>query len=109
MYVHSNEDALLHLPYTDYESDICSTSDVSIVANTSLLPVNSPQDMRTKQLQDNIVGPFLRVKETGDQPPSIQCGVSWYIFLSLTSSAQQILWYSYSTPEHHKDRGLSCG
>ena len=75
--LHNNADALSRLPYTDGESDICSNSGVSTVANTSLLPVYSPQDIRTKQLRDNLVGPFLRAKEIGDQPPSMQSGPKW--------------------------------
>ena len=69
--LHNNADAMSRLPYMNCESDI---PDVSIVANTSLLPVYSPQDVRTRQLEDNLIGPFLRAKEIGDQPPSMQKG-----------------------------------
>ena len=44
---------------------------------TSLLPVYSPQDIRTRQLEDNLIGSFLRAKEIGDQPPSTQKGPKW--------------------------------
>ena len=62
------------LPCMNCENDI---PDVPVVANTSLLPVHSPQDIRTRQLEDNLIGPFLRAKEIGDQPPSIQKGPKW--------------------------------
>ena len=47
--LHNNADAMSRLPYMNCESDI---SDVSVVANASLLPVYSPQDIRTRQLED---------------------------------------------------------
>ena len=72
--LHNNADAMSRLPYMNCESDI---PDVSVVANTSLLPVYSPQDIRTRQLEDNLIGRFLRAKEIGDQPPSIQKGPKW--------------------------------
>ena len=78
--LHNNADALSRLPYVNCESDI---SDVSVVANTSLLSVYSPQDILTRQLKDNLVGPFLRAKETGDQPPSIQKGPKWHKMVQL--------------------------
>ena len=68
--LHNNADALSRLPYTDCENDTPANSVISMVANTSLLPVYSLGDIRTKQLQDNLVGSFLRAKENGDQPPS---------------------------------------
>ena len=61
--LHNNADAMSHLPYMICESDIL---DVSVVASTSLSPVYSPQDIQTRQLEDNLVGPFLRAKEIGD-------------------------------------------
>ena len=72
--LHNNADAMSRLPCMNCESDI---PDVSVVANTSLSPVYSPQDIRIRQLEDNLVGPFLRAKEIGDQPPSIQKGPKW--------------------------------
>ena len=78
--LHSNADAMSRLPYMNCESDI---PDVSVVANTSLLPVYSPQDIRTRQLEDNLIGPFLRAKEIGDQPPSIQKGPKWHKMVQL--------------------------
>ena len=77
--LHNNVDALSCLPYTDCESDICSNSDVFTAANTSLLPVYSPHSVRTTQLQDNLVGPFLRTKETGHHPyKREQSSTRWY-------------------------------
>ena len=38
--LHNNADAKSHLPYMNCESDI---PDVSVVANTSLLPVTQPR------------------------------------------------------------------
>ena len=43
--LHGNADALSHLPCT--ESDISNNSVVSAVANISLLPVYSSQDIQT--------------------------------------------------------------
>ena len=45
------------------------------MANTSF--VLSHLDMRAEQLQDNLVGPFLRVKEKSDQVPSVIGGAKW--------------------------------
>ena len=61
------------------ESDISNTNNpvVSAVANISLLPVYSSQDIWTKQLQDDLVGPFLRAKENDDQPPTTATGSRW--------------------------------
>ena len=75
--LHDNADALSHLPYTDCESDVCANSVVSVVARTSLLPVYTSQDIQTKQLQDNLIGPFLRAKEAGNQPPLLPNGPKW--------------------------------
>ena len=50
--LHNKADAMSRLPCMNCGSDI---PDVSIVANTSLSPVYSPQDIRTRQLEDNLV------------------------------------------------------
>ena len=68
------------LPYMNCESGI---PDVSDVANTSLLPVYSPQDIRTRQLEDNLIGHFLRAKEIGDQSPPIEKGPKWHKMVQL--------------------------
>ena len=43
----------------------------------------SPQDIQTKQLEDNLVGPFQRTKETGNQPLAIQKGPKCYKMVQL--------------------------
>lgn len=75
--VHNNAHALSHLTYTDCESDICSNSVVSIVAHNITFACYSPQDIQTKQLEDNLVRPFQRAKETSNQPLATQKGPKW--------------------------------
>ena len=50
---------------------------VPVVANTSIVPSYSSLDVCTEQLQDDLVGPFLRDKEKGDQVPSVNNGSKW--------------------------------
>ena len=81
--LHNNADALSRLPHAECDSDICSNSDVLVVAATSLLPVYSPHDIQTKQLQHDLVGPFLTAKENDDQPPSVKEGPKWRKMIQL--------------------------
>ena len=73
--LHVNADVLSRLTHTEGESDVLINPIVPVVANTSF--VLSHLDMRAEQLQDNLVGPFLRAKEKGDQVPSISGGAKW--------------------------------
>jgi len=50
---------------------------VHMVAVTSLLPAYTTQDLQNCQLEDDLVGPFLRAKEAGKQPQSGQGEPSW--------------------------------
>lgn len=75
--LHGNADALSRLPQTAGECGMSSNSVVSTVATMALRPVYSFQDIRSKQLQDDLVGPFLRSKERNDQPPSASGGPRW--------------------------------
>ena len=80
---HSNADALSRLPQTAGECDISSNSVMSAVATTAFMPVYSFQNIRSKQLQDDLVGPFLRCKERNDQPPSTNSGPKWRKMIQL--------------------------
>ena len=66
--LHGNADALSRLAVCEGGAicDVSTDSVMSTVANTSILPVYSSQEIRAKQLQDHFVGPFLRAKENGD-------------------------------------------
>ena len=66
---HGNADALSRHPQTAGECDISGNSVMSAVATTAFMPVCSFQDIQSKQLQDDLVRPFLRCNERNDQPP----------------------------------------
>ena len=96
--LHGNADALSRLAVCEGGA-ICDVSTDSVmsavantsilpvypsaVANTSILPVYSSQEIRVKQLQDHLVGPFLRAKENGDQAPSDKTGPKWHKMVQL--------------------------
>ena len=75
--LHVNADVLSRLTRTEDESNVSIDPIVPIVANTSFVPSCSSLDVRTEQLQDGLVGPFLRAKEKGDSVPSIGNGPKW--------------------------------
>ena len=75
--LHVNADVLSRLTRTEDESSVSIDPIVPVVANTSFVPSCSSLDVRTEQLRDGLVGPFLRAKEKGDSVPSIGNGPKW--------------------------------
>ena len=69
--LHNNVDALSRLPC---DQDVDALIDQT-VATTSLSPTYTFQDLRNQQLEDSLVGPFLRAKEAGNLPPSAHGGL----------------------------------
>jgi len=61
--LYTNVDALSRLPHMNMEGNESSDCAVSAVATTSILPLLCSQNIRSEQLQDNLVGPFLQAKE----------------------------------------------
>ena len=71
--LHNNVDALSCLPC---DQDAAALVD-QMVATTSLSSTYTFQDLRNQQLEDSLVGPFLRAKEAGNLPPSAHGGPKW--------------------------------
>jgi len=74
--LHSNADALSRFP-SHQDAMVMIDQVVHMVAVTSLLPAYTTQDLRKCQLEDDLVGSFLRAKEAGKQPHSGQGEPSW--------------------------------
>jgi len=75
--LHTNANALSRLPHVNMEGNESGDYAVLAVATTSILPLLSSQDIRSKQLQDDLVGSFLQAKENNLQPPSSGGGGKW--------------------------------
>jgi len=69
--LHVNADVLSCLTCAEGKCNVLIDPIVPVVANISFVPSYSSLDVCTKQLQDNLVGSFLRAKEKNDQVPSI--------------------------------------
>ena len=76
--LHVNGDTLSRLTRTEDESNVLIDPIVPVVANISFVPSCSSLDVRTEQLQDGLVGPFLKAKEKVDSVPSIGNGPKWH-------------------------------
>ena len=77
--LHNNADALSRLPC---DQDVDALVD-QMVATTFLSSTYTFQDLRNQQLEDSLVGPFLRAKEAGNLPTSAHGGPKWRKMIQL--------------------------